>query len=133
MQIKSVETDELITELQLKASSRASLVREHMERYPDIDVLITTEVAFSSNLAQSSGISNYTITEEMNDVSASIADNTIADRSMESGEMAALFAAGREAVGLIRGERDLGSAGLNTAQTTIAAASSTAIVAYLFG
>ncbi|MFC1720043.1 hypothetical protein ACFL00_02765 [Pseudomonadota bacterium] len=132
IQIKTSHTHEVLAEFQLKATSSNSMVNEHFEKYPDIDVLATEEVAMASKLAESSGISNVEITEHMDLTVDDISDNTILDRTEESAELAGLVAAGREAIKVIGGKRSMSEAGINAAKAATVAATSTALVAYFF-
>ncbi|WP_238379724.1 hypothetical protein [Celeribacter ethanolicus] len=53
-----------ISEVQLKATNYASYVREHNDKYENIDVLVTSEVANTSPDWYSSGFSNADLTAE---------------------------------------------------------------------
>lgn len=55
-----------IADIQLKATNSDHYVDEHIDRYPDIDVFATEEVAKNHSFVKSSGFSN---TELSNDVS----------------------------------------------------------------
>jgi len=109
------------------------LITEHFEKYPDIDVLATEEIALESGLAGSSRISNTEITEKMDGTLDDVADNTNFDRIEESAELAGLVAAGREAIKVLGGKQSVSEAGINAVKATSVAATSTALVAYLFG
>lgn len=60
-----------IAELQLKATDHEAIVKEHLERYPDIPVAATDEVAHILPGVQSSG---FTDVDLENDVSNTLAD-----------------------------------------------------------
>jgi len=130
--IKSTETNEIQAEYQLKATDSKSYVAEHQDRYGDIEVLPTNEVAEKMDI-ESSGISNAEITERMQTVSDNISDNTVSDRVFESGEYSGLAAAGFEAIKLMNNKTTLGKAGKQTIRTAANAAAATGITAYLFG
>lgn len=53
-----------VSEVQLKATNYASYVREHNEKYENIDILSTSEVASLSPEWSSSGFDNETLTKE---------------------------------------------------------------------
>ena len=63
VRIINVETED-VAEVQLKATNYASYVREHNEKYENIDVLITSEVAAESSDWSSSGFSNENLTDD---------------------------------------------------------------------
>jgi hypothetical protein len=131
--IKSSETNEIQVEYQLKATDTKSYVTEHRDRYSDIEVLPTNEVAGTMEGVEPSGIFNFEITERVGTVSDNIMNNTVADRVFESGEYSGLAAAGFEAIKLMNGKTTLGNAGKQTIRTAANAAAATGITAYLFG
>lgn len=63
VRIINVETGH-IAEVQLKATNYASYVREHNQKYGDIEVLTTSEVAAGSSEWSSSGFSNEGLTAD---------------------------------------------------------------------
>jgi len=131
VQIKSVDDNSLIREFQLKSTSSTDYVNEHVERYPNIEVLVTEEVAEKSSF-ESSGISNDDITAHINDVIEKIGTNTVFDRAIESGAYVGLAAAGKEVIDLLRGKQDMSGAGEGVAKAAGLASSSTLIASFLF-
>jgi hypothetical protein len=132
VQIKYGETDQVLWEVQLKASNNDQLVKEHFQKCPDIDVLATEEVAAGLEGCGSSGISNVEITEQMNGVIDAVADNTVLDQAQNSAAMAGLIAAGKGAIDVLSGNKGISGAGIAAAKATSVSAASTALVAYLF-
>ena len=130
--IKSSDTDEILHEYQLKATNNKAYVAEHQEKYEGIDVLPTNEVAEQMGI-ESSGIDNDTITNRVEIVTENMADNTMSDRMVESGELAGLAAAGFEAIKLMDGKTTLAEAGKQTIRTAANAAAVTGVTAFLFG
>ena len=130
--IKSSDTDEILHEYQLKATNNKAYVAEHQEKYEDIDVLPTNEVAEQMGV-ESSGIDNDTITNRVKTVTENMADNTMSDRIVESGELAGLAAAGFEAIKLMEGKTTLPEAGKQTIRTAANVAAVTGVTAFLFG
>ena len=130
--IRSKESGEVVAEYQLKAGSNEQVVREHFEKYPDTPVLATEEIAGRVDGSGSSGIRNDEITDEMNGFIDDIAENTLGSRALDSGEMAGLVAAGREAIEVLTGERKVGEAGINVIKAGSVATITTAAVAFLF-
>ena len=131
--IKSKDTNEIQNEYQLKATNSKSYVAEYQEKYNDIEVITTHEVAMEMEGVETSGFSNIEITESVNNVSENVADNTIADRAFESGEFTGLAAAGFEAIKLMNGKTTLPLAGKQTIRTAANAAAATGVTAFLFG
>jgi len=132
VQIKSIETDELLDEFQLKASCDVSYVKKHFEKYPEIQVLATNEVAEKMDNVQSSGFSNNEITERMDSILADLSTNTLQDRVVDSAEMAAITAAGKEAINVFNGKSVDSEVPVNIITSASVASVSTALVAYLF-
>ena len=118
--------------MSLKWTDTLDIAIELDEKYPDVDVLATEEIALKYQGADSSGISNEEITAHMNEVVSDVADNTIADRVGDSAAMAGLVASGLEAIEVLSGRKAVSDAGIDTLKTAGVAATSTALVAYLF-
>lgn len=131
VQIRSVDDDSVLREFQLKSTSSTDYVNEHIERYPDIEVLVTEEVATESSF-ESSGISNEDITSHINDVIEQIGSNTVLDRTIESGVYVGLAAAGKEVIDLLRGKQELSGAGEGIVKAAGIASGSTLIASFLF-
>lgn len=132
VQIFSQDSGDLLEEYQLKSTGSASYVREHLEKYPDIDVLVTNEASSAIDGVESSGFSNVENTAYVGGVFDEVADNTLTDRVTESAELASLVSAGREALAVLNGETKMGSAGKRTLGTVVQAATATGITAFLF-
>jgi len=130
--IKSSDTDEILHEYQLKATNNKAYVAEHQEKYAEIDVLPTNEVAEQMGV-ESSGISIDTINNCVETVTNNVANNMKTDRMVESAELAGLAAAGLEAIKLMDGKTTLEQAGEQTVRTAANAAAATGITAFLFG
>ena len=58
---------ELIREVQLKAISSPALVYEHLQRYPDVEILVTEEVASILEGINSSGLKNAVLSKDVAD------------------------------------------------------------------
>ncbi len=56
---------EVVREVQLKAINSPTLVYEHLERYPDIEILVTEETAAMLDGIGSSGLSNAVLSSEV--------------------------------------------------------------------
>ncbi len=132
VKIISIDTDEVIQEFQLKASSSVGIVVEHFEKYPDIDVLATSEIADKVEGSDRSGISNVEITGDIDSTIEDLADNTEFVRATESAMGAGLIAAGREAIEILNGNKTADKATIDALKSATVAGTSTAIVAFLF-
>lgn len=58
---------ELVREVQLKAVNAPTLVYEHLQRYPDIEILVTEETASILDGIGSSGLSNAVLTRDVSE------------------------------------------------------------------
>lgn len=132
IQIFSKYTDDVIGEFQLKSSDSTSYITNHFERYPDIDVLATSEVADKIDSVASSGIDNSEITEKIDTVLEQISTNTITDRAFDSMAFASLASAGKESINILNGKQNVTGAGLEIVKTATIASTSTLIASYLF-
>ncbi|RPJ68216.1 hypothetical protein DRW07_02065 [Alteromonas sediminis] len=130
--IRNSTTHETIGEYQLKASSSDAIIRDHFEKYPDIEVLSTDEVSRKITGVDSTGISNQDITNEINSTTEALAQGDVTSRVEEAAIAAAVIAAGREAVLMMNGDVDSKS-GKNIINSAGVTAASTGVVALLFG
>jgi hypothetical protein len=92
-----------VTEAQLKATNFATYVRQHNERYENIDVLATSEVADSDTSILSSGFSNEDITQDTQSVLNTLR-NEGANEVLESMGVAAMVTLARNAGALLKGQ-----------------------------
>ncbi|MDN2696621.1 hypothetical protein O0882_09840 [Janthinobacterium sp. SUN073] len=132
IEIKSFGTDEVVDTIQLKATDSAAYVREHVERYPDIDVLVTNETAERMSGVHSSGIDNVEITGQVNHDLEAVAANTVDDRVLNSAELSAAISTGYELISMLNGKKDFPQAVSDTVKRIGTASAATAITAYLF-
>jgi len=130
--LKDSVTHDVVNEVQLKATDSTSYVSEHIKRYPDIEVLTTSEVAECMDGIESSGISNETITKAVNEQFEQVNDLAtqvqIGDAVVTSG----LLSAALRASEVISGKKELGKAGKDALVDIGIATSTTALVALLF-
>lgn len=135
IQIRNVETGEVLKQIQLKAVMDASTVQAHLEKYPDIPVLATNEIA--SRLADarvgSSGHDNETLQSTVTGDLAAVAENSITSRAGDAAMLAAGVASIREFVEMMQGKRDFPEAVTNALKNTGVAGTATILTAYLFG
>ena len=102
VRIINVETGE-ITEVQLKATNYASYVRAHNEKYENIEVLTTSEVAQESADWSSSGLSNEKMTADTTSALNILNEGPDAD-ILESMGVAAMVTLAVNAKSMLQGE-----------------------------
>lgn len=135
IQIRDVETGELLEQIQLKAVLDASTVHGHLEKYPDISVLATSEVAnrlADARVGNSGHGSQIPLQLGLKGLVV-VADNSIGDRAGDAALLAAGIASARELFEMLQGQRDFPDAVTNALKNTGTAGTATLIAAYLFG
>ncbi|MNZ12501.1 hypothetical protein D3C78_293770 [compost metagenome] len=135
IQIRDAESGEIVEQIQLKAVMEAAKVEVHLDKYPDISVLATNEVAdkFTDARVGSSGHDNETLQARVDEDLAAVADNSIGDRAGDAALLAAGIASTRELLEMLRGERDFPDAAANALKGAGVAGAATVLAAYLFG
>lgn len=135
IQICDAHTGAVIGEMQLKSVETTAAVQEHLQRYPDIKVAVTDEVAIKINDERvcASGFSNNLLGDDTHEQLHHLRDHTIASRVGDTALIALGIASTAELVQMLRGERSFPEAVLNTASKVGVAAGATALTAFLFG
>lgn len=103
VRIINTETNQ-VAEVQLKATKYATYVREHNERYEDITVFATSEVADSNSDILSSGFSNHDITRDTDRVLRNLNNNQNSE-IIDSMGIAAMVILARNAGAYLKGEK----------------------------
>lgn len=132
--VRDVKTHAVVQELQLKAVGTNAPVAEHIERYPDVPVAATDEVAdrMADDGVIHSGFANESLREKMHSDFAAIHEHTILNRTADAALLSLGIASSQELFQMMRGERKFPDAVLNAATKTGVAAGSTALTAFLF-
>lgn len=116
-----------VSEVQLKATNYASYVRAHNERYEDIEVLTTSEVAEASPDWGSSEFSNADLTEDTTLALRKLGHDTDAD-VLDSMGIAAMVSLTVNAKAMLKGEALSASAKQKIIQDGVVAASVAGLV-----
>ncbi|MDR6857855.1 hypothetical protein [Variovorax guangxiensis] len=134
VQICDADTGHVIREVQLKAVATSAEVKEHLARYPHIDVAATDEVATSmhSDTVRNSGVSNEALQTHIHTRLDALHDHTIANRTGDVGLAALGVASMAELLQMLRGERAFPQAVVNAVSTAGTAAAATSLTALLF-
>jgi hypothetical protein len=132
IRIRDRESEEILQEIQLKATDSADYVQQHVERYPDIEVRVTEEAAAKLEHVESSGVSNEEITYQISEDFDILADNTIADQMIESAGLLGVIAAGRETIEVLQGRKSARESTRSVVEAATASAAATGIAAFLF-
>lgn len=119
-------------EIQLKATDSGSLLEKHFERYPDISIAATDEVAGSMLGVQSSGFSNAALESEVKDAFSSVSEQAYIVQLQGAAAVSGLLAAAINAGDVLSGKSTAKDASLNTIRDVGVAVSSSFLVDLLF-
>ena len=126
----NTETGE-VTDIQLKATNSTSYVGEHGERYPDIDLRVTDEVAEKSAQYASSGFSNSSLSA---DVDGALDELTDHDPYVEGvAATSGLLSAALNTKVTLQGKQSASKATRKTLEDIGVAGASAAIIEILVG
>jgi hypothetical protein len=132
IQIVDVATGEVIKEAQLKALQDDYGITEHFERYPDIEVIATSEVASLVDGVESSGISNQEITEQMSRLVNDLSDNPFVSEAIDVAAISGLVSIGKEAVEVLLGRKETSDIGIGTIRNVSVATGSALVASWIF-
>jgi len=90
-----------IQEIQLKATDSSSYITEHQEKYPDIEVVATEEVASKMNEVESSGFSNAEIESDVDETINALGATDAASELATEAVSATLDTIGLGRIGLL--------------------------------
>lgn len=93
---------EVIREVQLKATSSASALTEHLRRYPDIELIATSEIASAEPGATSSGFSNAALGEDVHGVADDLKGEGLLEEAADGLATSALVSAAISAGRMVR-------------------------------
>ena len=100
--VEFIVDGDVIGEVQLKAVASKSTIYEHLERYPDIQVAATEEVASQLSDVESSGFNNAEITNEVKHVFEELPCDTLVQEIAEGAAASALVAGAVSAAQVLR-------------------------------
>lgn len=132
VRIRDKETGDVVGEIQLKATDSKSYVNEHLEKYPEIDVMVTEEVALTNDGYESSGFRNEDLERQVDGDMNILANNTEFDQGLESAGLASLIASGRNAIDVLQGRKTVSESARRVVDAMTVSGSSTVIAAFLF-
>jgi len=135
VEIVDANTGQVVREIQLKAVESSAAVNMHFERYPQIDVMATDEVAATihNHRVDASGFANTKLESDVVSRLDGLRDDTVATRTGDAALLGLGIASAAELMQMLRGERRFPEAIMNTAAKVGTAAGATALTAMLFG
>lgn len=119
-------------ELQLKATDSSSLLVKHFEKYPDIPVAATDEVAKSIPGVKSSGFSDAEMEGDVTSAFSSVSDQAHISQLQDATAISGLLAAAMNAGDVLSGKATTKQASKTTLKDMGVAVSSTFLVDLLF-
>jgi hypothetical protein len=131
VQIKDRATDEVLKEIQLKATDNPGYVEEHMRRYPETEILVTEEGAYEAGVS-SSGFRDEEVERKVAEESGALASNMELDQAAEAAGLAGLISLGRNAVDVLQGRKSMEESAVSVMESMTIASAATGIAAFLF-
>lgn len=119
-------------ELQLKATDNSALLERHFERYSDIPVAATEEVAGQVEGIQSTGFTNAELEGDVHGTFADVADQSHLSQIQHSVEISGLVAAVLNVGDVLNGKASPKQASVSALKDVGIAVSSTMLVDFLF-
>ena len=130
--LKDSGTGEIIDEVQLKATNSTSYVAEHIEKYTNIKVLSTSEVADRMDGIESTNISNEEISSSVKNQLEQLTDLNNDSQILDAVATSGLLSAALHASEILSGKKETTKAGKEILIDIGIATSTTALVSFLF-
>lgn len=102
--VEFVVDGEVIREVQLKAIASPSAVYEHLERYPEIELVSTSEIAGRFSNVACSGFTNLALGQRVGGVIGGLPGDSLARELTEGMATSALASAAMSAAQVLRGK-----------------------------
>jgi hypothetical protein len=131
--IRDLETGEIVNEIQLKATDSSAYILEHFEKYPDIPLVSTKEVAEAMEDIQSSGLSNIDLEQDVSRVNQELSEFGPFSDAISSAEMGGILGLAIYGLESNRGKKTATQAGRRALEGAGVAAGTSVVIGYLFG
>ena len=100
--VEFVVDGDVIREAQLKAVASPDAIREHLARYPGIEVVATEEAAAAMPSVASSGFSHTDLTRQVEDVLSELPRGGLAEEALDGAVASALLSGAATAARVLR-------------------------------
>lgn len=130
--IRNLESKEVLEEIQLKAAASTGYVMDHVERYPDIPVRATEEVAQKLPEVEGTGFRNEEITSQVTSGLSGATGDNISTQMVEAGGLIAVIEGGRVLIEGLQGRKTTTESARSIVEAATAGAAATGIAAFLF-
>jgi hypothetical protein len=131
--VRLIKDGEVIDEIQLKATDQSSLVERHLDRYPDIPILATSEAAAKVDDVETSGFSNKELDRQVDETLLKLEENDAVNHAEDVAVVSGLLSAATQAKKVLKGERSVERASEQSLQDMGVAVTSTFLVDLMFG
>lgn len=121
-----------IAELQLKATDNISYIEEHFVRYPEIPILVTSEISETNPYIPTTGISNEELEENVSSTFGDIAEQGTVSQLEDAAMMSGIISAAIHAENVLKGNTTAKAASFETLKDVGAAVSATTLIDILF-
>jgi len=119
-------------EIQLKATDSISTIQEHYNRYPDVSIVVTSELADKHSGIGDSGFSNDQLDASVLNTFEHLENQGTLAQYQNAGEVSALMSGAINAANVISGKKDVRGASIETLKDVGIAVSTTALIDILF-
>jgi len=130
--IRIKDGDEIVRQVQLKATDNTDLIKIHIERYPKIPVEATEEAAEKMDGVGDSGFKDIDLEQEISQVFDDLKDDGVFGRADDVVVVSSILAGAKEAIAVLRGQKNINDASGQAIQDVGVAASTSILVDLLF-
>ena len=130
--IRDLESGEIMEELQLKATESNHYILEHFEKYPDISVVATIEIAEDMEGVKSSGMSDPGLESDVDVVVEKLVGFGPFTEAVDAAAIGGVLGLVLYGAGSDQGQMKAKEAGKRALEGAGIAAGTTAVISYLF-
>lgn len=131
--IRHFDSGEVAQEAQLKATESNTYILEHFEKYRDVPVIATVEVAEEMEGVESSGMSDLSLETDVRDGFSQLEDFGPFSEAVDAAAVGGLLGLILYGAGSDKGRRKASQGGRRALEGAGIAAGTTAVISYLFG
>jgi len=124
--------DQIIKEVQLKATDNIELVERHLDRYPEIPVAATTEVAEKIEGVHDTGFLDSNLEREVSSTLENLSDEGAIGNAEDVVVVSSIIASTKEALAILQGKKNINDASGQALQDVSVAVSTSFMVNLLF-
>ena len=130
--VKILKDGEVVREIQLKSTDQVALVQHHFDRYPDIPVAATSEVADQMDGVENSGFSDGGLEADINETFSDLDENTMISQAEDVAIASGLISVASQARDILNGKKSVDDASETTLKDMGVAVTSSFLVDLIF-